>query len=187
MFNGILDSGVFPSVWSEGIIIPLFKKGNVDDVNNYRGITLLSCFGKLFTVVLSHRIETWVKNDDTISDAQFGFKKGYRTVDAIFILQSVIMTYVGNSKKLHCACVDFKKAFDSVYRNGLWVKLHNMGLRGKVWSVLRNMYSVVKSCVRNKCVLSDLLYCAVGLHQGEILSPVLFSLFIEDFVAKKYS
>jgi ribonuclease P/MRP protein subunit RPP40 len=87
---------------------------------------------------------------------------------------------VGNSKKLYCAFVDFKKAFDSVYRNGLWVKLYNMGLRGKVWSVLRNMYSVVKSCVKNNCVLSVFLYCAVGLRQGEILSPVLFSLFIED-------
>jgi hypothetical protein len=54
-----------------------------------------------------------------------------------------------------------------------------MGLRGKVWSVLRNMYSVVKSCVRNNGVLSDFV-CAVGLRQGEILSTVLFSLFIED-------
>jgi hypothetical protein len=55
-----------------------------------------------------------------------------------------------------------------------------MGLRIKVWSVLQNMYLVVKSCVRNNCVLSDLFYCAVGLRQGEIKSPVLFSLFMED-------
>jgi hypothetical protein len=54
------------------------------------------------------------------------------------------------------------------------LNLYNMGLRGKVWSVLRNMYSIVKSCVRNKCVLSELFYCAVGIRQSEILLPVLF-------------
>jgi hypothetical protein len=180
LFNGILNGGTFPTVWTEGIIVPLFKKGDANDVNNYRGITLLSCLGKVFTGVLCQRIEQWVVHNDKVSDAQFGFKKGYSTTDAMFILHNLIVKYVGEKRKLYCAFVDFRKAFDSVYRNGLWEKLYNLGLRGKVWSVLRNMYKVVKSCVRVNNVYSKSFECDVGLRQGEILSPILFSLFIED-------
>ena len=58
-FNAVLDSGVFPDSWRERIVIPLHKKGDKNDVNNYRGITLLSCFSKLFTTVLDNRVVTF--------------------------------------------------------------------------------------------------------------------------------
>ncbi len=56
LFNILLDSGCFPQDWTAGIIIPIFKKGDDMDVNNYRGITLVSCFSKLFTIVLNKRV-----------------------------------------------------------------------------------------------------------------------------------
>ena len=84
IFNGIMDSGVFPDKWSEGIIILIYKKGATDDVNNYRGITLLSCLSKLFTTILNNRITKFCEDHSVISDAQFGFKKGLSTSDAIF-------------------------------------------------------------------------------------------------------
>ena len=59
LFNIILDSGYFPDDWADGIIIPLFKKGNENDVNNFRGITLISCMSKLFTSTLYNRINNW--------------------------------------------------------------------------------------------------------------------------------
>ena len=57
LFNAILNSGFFPSQWSEGIIVPLFKKNDPNDVNNYRGITLVSCFSKIFTGILNNRLK----------------------------------------------------------------------------------------------------------------------------------
>ena len=85
LFNNVFNSGFFPHIWSRGCIVPLFKKGNVNDTNNYRGITLVSCLGKLFTSILNHRLLALDKAYSVITDAQFGFRKNLSTVDAIFV------------------------------------------------------------------------------------------------------
>lgn len=59
MFNNISKVGYFPDLWSEGLVVPLHKKGSLNDVNNYRGITLLCCVGKLFTRILNNRLYYW--------------------------------------------------------------------------------------------------------------------------------
>ncbi|MEW8547527.1 MAG: reverse transcriptase family protein, partial [Candidatus Thiodiazotropha sp.] len=180
LFNLLLDTGCFPESWADGIIIPLFKKGNVDDVSNYRGITLVSCLSKLFTAVLNHRIMAWCDKNSKISDAQFGFRKGFSTVDAIFTLHSLIENMINSNKRLYCAFVDMKKAFDSVYRNALWLKLFKLGINGKMLRMMRSMYDTVKCCVRHCSAYSDFFEVGVGLKQGETMSPILFSLFVED-------
>ena len=73
-----------------------------------------------------------------------------------------------------------KKAFDSVYRNALWLKLFKLGVNGKMLRIVKAMYSSVKCRVRHLNTYSDFFEVAVGLKQGETMSPVLFSLFIED-------
>mgnify|MGYP005949918315 CR=1 FL=1 len=90
LFNKILMSGLFPDLWTKSCIVPVHKKGDIDDVNNYRGISIVSCFGKLFTSVLNNRILEWDNKYDILTDAQFGFRPGLSTVDAIFVLQSLI-------------------------------------------------------------------------------------------------
>ena len=180
LFNKILDSGDFPTMWTKGIIIPLHKKGSLSDTNNYRGITLVSCFGKIFSSILNERLQNWATENAANTDAQFGFKSKHSTVDAIFILNSLIERHLNNKKRLYCAFIDFKRAFDSVYRNGLWYKLIKSGVNGKLLSLIRSMYTEVKSCVRHLNTLSDLFDCNVGLMQGEICSPLLFALFISD-------
>lgn len=79
LFNGIFNSGTFPALWSQGIIVPVFKKGDLTDVNNYRAIILVSCMAKLFTNILNKRICKWAETNEKISDAQFGFQKGNRS------------------------------------------------------------------------------------------------------------
>ena len=124
LFNAILDSGCFPDNWTEGIIVPLFKKGDENDVNNFRAVTLVSCLSKLFTAVLNKRVNDCSEKYNTVSDAQFGFKKGFSTVNAIYTLHSLIQNVLNNNKRLYCAFVDLKKAFGSVYHNALWLKLY---------------------------------------------------------------
>ena len=140
IFNAILNIGIYPKQWSEGIIIPLQKKGSGDDVNNYRGITLLSCFSKLFTSILNKRIECFCENNNTISDAQFGFRKGRSTVDAIFILLSLVQHRLNKKERLYVAFIDMMKCFDTIYRDGLWLKLFQTSITGRVLRILRNMY-----------------------------------------------
>ena len=95
LFNAIFDSGDFSSSWSYGIIIPLYKKGNSSDTNKYRGITLISCLENIFTAVLNTRLLKWSEENDIVTDAQFGFKTGCGTTDAIFALHTVITKTVG--------------------------------------------------------------------------------------------
>ena len=180
IFNCILDSGFFPESWMDGIIVPLFKKGDVNNVHNYRGITLVSCLSKLFTSVLNKRIEKFCNENNTITDAQFAFVKGRSTVDAMFILLSIIQSCLNDKKRLYCSFVDFTKAFDSVYRNALWLKLYKCGIGGKCLRIIKDMYSKVKSCVRLHGGLTDSFEIPVGLKQGEIMSPLLWALFLED-------
>ena len=130
--------------------------------------------------VLNDRLQNWAQETEINSDAQFGFKAKHSTVDAIFILTSLIERHLQNKKRLYCAFIDLKRAFDSVYRDGLWFKLIKNGVDGKLLSLLISMYSEVKSCVPHLNTLSDLFDCDVGLLQGEICSPILFSLFISD-------
>ncbi len=174
MFNNILVSGYFPDQWTEGIIIPLHKKGSVDDISNYRGITLVSCFSKLFTTILNKRIELFCEDYAKLSDAQFGFRKGCSTVNAMYILMSVVQNFLNENKRLYVVYVDLLKCFDSIYRNALWLKMYKSGVKGKLLRIIKNVYENVKSCVKSCTSYSDYFSYAVRLRQGEVMSPTLF-------------
>ena len=75
----------FPEKWSEGFIVPLHKKGDVENVNNYRGITLLSTLGKLFTKVINDRLSSWAERYNVYIEAQSDFRKQMGTVDNICV------------------------------------------------------------------------------------------------------
>ena len=159
-------------------MVPIHKKGDLDDPNNYRGITLLSCFAKLFTSILNERLKTWSGDTGNTSDAQFGFKSNHSTVDTVFSLKYLIDRHLMAKKKLYCAFVDLKKAFDSVSRLSLWYKIIKCRIDGKLLNIIQSLYENIKLRVRCFNSLSDLFTCDVGLLQGETMSPFLFSLFI---------
>ena len=86
------------------------KKGDPPDPNNYRGITLVSCFTKLFTVILNERLQQWAQENDVLTDAQVSFKPNYSTVYAIFILNSLIEKTIQRQEKQYIAVSSiFKK------------------------------------------------------------------------------
>ena len=189
IFNLVLNTGHVPTEWCIGIIKPIFKnKGSTDDPNNYRGITILSCFGKLFTSVLSNRIQKFIEDSGVLGPEQAGFRKGFSTIDNLFVLYGIIDTLLINKKRLYCAFLDYEKAFDKIERTLLWQKLTEQKINGKILRVIRNIYLAAKSCVlTNDFTLTDLFSIHLGVRQGENLSPVLFALFLndlQDFLAK---
>ena len=184
LFNMVLESGIIPSDWTVGIIKVLYKnKGDINNVNNYRGITLLSCLGKLFTSVINARLYDYLTTANLLGNEQVGFRPKHSTLDHIFALQILANYYINENKQLFCAFVDYSKAFDFVDRTYLWQKLLNSNINGKVLNVIRNMYKNAKSHVSVKNVLSDPFPCQVGVRQGEILSPLLFAIYLNDFKA----
>ena len=110
IFNKILNDGIFPRKWNGGYVMPMFKAGETADPGNYRGITINSCLGKLFTLVLNGRFTTFLESEDVISPSQIGFRKGYRTADHIFILKAILNRFFKDNNYVYACFVDFRKA-----------------------------------------------------------------------------
>jgi hypothetical protein len=183
LFNLVLDSGRIPDSWTEGVIVPVFKKGDTTSPNNYRGITVLSCIGKLFTSVINERLSHYIEDSGLLGEEQAGFRQGYSTIDHTFTLKCIIDLYLRRRKRLYCAFIDYRKAFDTINRVALWQKLASCMINGKVLKVIYNMYDKAKSCVRNGGEISDYFPCQVGVKQGENLSPLLFAIYLNDLSA----
>ena len=124
-----------------------------------------------------------MESQNHLSDCQFGFRINRSTADCIFILKSIIDCSINSRKNLYCTFIDFRKAFDLVYRNGIWVKLLDMGISNKFINMIRKMYESVKVCMRSLHTLSDFFDSHVGVKQGEPLSPLLFIIFINDIAS----
>ena len=184
LFNKIFEMGYFPERWTEGHIIPIYKKGDKNEASNYRGITLLSTVGKLFTRILNNRLNDWADEYSIYVEAQAGFRKGMGTSDNIFILNNLITHCLNNNDQLYCAFVDFTKAFDFVVRDILWFKLIRTGVRGKMLNMIKSIYSCVKSRVKHDNTLSEPFTCNIGVRQGECLSPFLFAMYVNDLEAE---
>ena len=132
------------------MLIPLHKKGSKNIARNYRGITLLSVLGKLFTRVLNNRLDPWAEMYDIYVEAQNGFRRRWGTVDSAFVLYSFVNEYIEHGKELYTFFIDYRKAFDYIVHDNLWYKLLNLGVHGKIIDIIRSMNSQVRTKVFNK-------------------------------------
>ena len=181
LFNLIYENCIVQESWTVGNILPIYKnKGDSNATENYRPITLLSCFGKLFTSILNNRINQYFEEKDIINSCQAGFRKGFSTTDNLYILQSLIEISQSSKQKLFCAFIDFRQAFDTVWRNGLLQKLLNSNVNGYCLNFIKNMYYHTKSRVKTAEGASAFFPSMIGVRQGENLSPLLFSVYLND-------
>ena len=180
MFNLILSTGVYPTVWQLSTLTPIYKKGDKTDPNNYRGIAVSTSLSKLLSLILNNRLSAFLKENNIIPENQIGFQKGHRTTDHIFAIKTIIDKYLWKLNQRVYACfVDFKKAFDTIWRKGLIFKMLSNGIGGNFLNLIISMYSQVKYCI--KCAnggLTDEFSTERGLKQGGILSPNLFNIYI---------
>ena len=148
LFNIILNTGHIPDNWTIGIIKPIFKnKGSKNDTDNYRGITLLSCLGKLFTATLNTRLKSFLVNKMLLLENQVGLRSEYSTNDHMFTLKCIIDLYLSSGRRLFCAFVVYRKAFDTVNRTALWKKILSYNISGKIFQATTNLYKATKSCI----------------------------------------
>ena len=186
LFNSIYSTSYFPVEWAKAIVVPLLKKGDDTNCDNYRGISLLSIVSKIFTSILNKRLYKWAEENDKICEEQAGFRKSFSTTDHIFTLHTIVNSCLfGNRRsKLYVAFIDYRKAFDTIRRETLWQILKKQRVPTKILGVLMSMYKGVKLIVRFGNELSKEVSCPLGVRQGCLLSPLLFSLLITE-VAKK--
>ena len=104
LFNYILRTGNVPQDWVIGNIVPIYKnKGDPTLPGNYRGISLLGCFGNFFTSIINYRLTNFINNNNILSENQAGFRPGYSTVDHIFTFKNVIdVFFIIKEKNILC-------------------------------------------------------------------------------------
>ena len=183
IFNVLLEIEHYPIQWATGLIMPLHKSGDLGEPNNYRGITINSCLSKLFTLLLNERLTIFCEINKVIGDNQAGFRKGFRTSDQVFTLKTLVDQSFANGKRLYACFVDFRKAYDSVWRDGLFFKLLLNGISHKFVRLLKDMYSRLQACIRLPNGISTPFPSNVGLRQGCNLSPALFNIFVNDLIS----
>ena len=131
LFNVILNTGIVPEKWVIGMVKPIYKgKGSKTDPDNYRGITILSCLGKLFTSILEKRLSDFFNHFNINIPEQAVFKSGFSAEDHMYVLKILIDLFF--NKRLCMCFVDYKKAFDNVNRIQLWQKMLDYNINGKI-------------------------------------------------------
>ena len=166
LFNKILALQYFPKAWSKGLIIPIFKSGDMDDPDNYRGICLNSDLSKLFTGLLNTRLTKFLDDNLKISHNQTGFRKNFRTSDNLFTLKALIDKSMNNKEKLYTCFVDFSKAYDTIWRDGLFYKMLQSGISRNFVSLTKSIYANLTAQITLPDGLSKCFPSLVGVKQG---------------------
>ncbi len=178
VFNKLLQQGYLASL-SIGVIHALHKGCDALQFEYYKGITVGPVLAKVFAMILEARLATGQLG--LCARGQAGFRKDLRTMDNLYILQTLIEQSTHKRKKVYCCFVDFRKAFDIVPCDLLWQVLAEMGIVGRFMQCLQSMYSqdIVKVIHPTEGLLAW-FSCGIGVKQDCSLSPLLFGLYLDE-------
>jgi hypothetical protein len=160
----------------------LFKGGDPFDCGDYRGITLLSVVYKLLSSILNSRLSTFCEKEGKLAEEQGGFRPGRGCADQAFNLYSIVGDRLREGRSTFLCFIDIKKAYDRVWRDGLWARLADIGVKGKMWRIIRMMYSSTSSSVFVGGKDSEFFDFDLGVRQGDVSSPLLFSIFFNGLI-----
>jgi hypothetical protein len=182
LFNHIWLSEKWPQQWCHGNVVLLHKGGPKEQLDNYRGITLLSTISKVFENVINRRLYAWAEGEHKLRDEQGGFRPDRRCVDQMFLLHEVVAMRRESNLATFCAFIDVKKAYDTVWRDGLWRSLRDMDLQGKMHRMLVAMFKSMQRAVMVEGELSQPYSVEIGVAQGAVTSPFLYASFINHLL-----
>ena len=183
LYKCIWKSGVVPRRLFTGMIVPLPKPKRDKDappMSNFSPITLTSAIGKTLERILHARLTRHVRAVEGLEEEQFGFQEYRSTAHATFTLCQMVAQRQGEST--YVGFLDISKAYDTVWRDGLWSKMREIGVGGEMLGVLKGMYADVSAFVKGVGRPSEEFAIANGVRQGSVLSPLLYNVFINGLI-----
>ena len=170
-----------PKSWKSALILPFNKPGkDTKNAGNYRPIALTSHLCKWMEKVLVRRINYFLECRGLIAPYQNGFRKGRSTMDAIVKVSNEMEKTFKMKELMNIVFFDIEKAYDSMWKEGLLIKMNKMGIRGRFYNWVLDFISERRFKVKVGSEISDELEIANGIPQGSTISPVLFNIMIND-------
>ena len=184
-FNICFSHGISPIDWDKSDIKPIPKKDKDprDPLGN-RCITIMCCIAKIYSSILNARVQAFLEKNQILVDEQNGFRASRSCIDHIFTLVTILRNRKSLGKSSFICFIDFKKAFDSVDRTLLLHKLSKIGIVGNIYYAISSLFKSPKSRVILNNFATDWFECPIGVKQGDIISPTLFAIYINDLATE---
>ena len=180
LINLSLRSGVFASELKLAKVVPIFKAGDTSAINNYRPISVLSFFSKVFEKIVYNHVLDFIDDNNVLYDYQYGFRHSHSTQQAIITLVDRITKSLDKGHIAITILLDLKKAFDTVDHRILLRKLYAYGIRGALLKWFESYLTSRTQYVAFNGTNSDIHYVKSGVPQGSIFGPLLFILYMND-------
>ena len=178
----MLTESYIPGKMKVGVIITICKGGSKprDDPNSYRAITLMSSILKLNERILYNRLLNTLENP--LNPLEGGFQKNMGCNMTSYLVQEIVNYAKENNSKLYVCFLDAKQAFDHVWHDGLFFKLHELGINLYIWKAIVSLHEKLTSYVFSRGFKSPIFYVLQGTRQGGVISPIFYLCYITDLL-----